>query len=508
MRRLIVATALVAAVGCSGSGSSSSASSTSTSTSTSSTTTSSGSTGSSASGSSSGSTGSSGSSAGSTTTGSGSSSGSSGSSGSTGSGTLQQFCGNASPLICQFLEACGAIDPGVDCASFQAGCETLQPGQGFDANQGAACLSALQAALASQSCDLSTAQNVCDTVFVPAVPEGGDCGDDSNCIQRPDGGLVACDQSAGCPGTCTAGGLLNQPCIASLCQQGFCDPELQLDDGGFQETCVAYAEAGEPCEQANDIQCDTGLSCVLGDSGALTCRPLGTDGESCTINGDCVATDYCNFAGNNAVGTCTVGAQLGQSCQSTPQDTCVSPNFCAQGSCISPFPSIGQTCAPGAADCVEGACSVPSGQSLGTCVIAPVVGEACVDGDCAVGFCDAGTCVPEAVAGQPCANEGDCREGDFCNDGGCQLSADLGQPCVFGAFNACLNGYCSADAGTCQPTLAGGAVCDPNQGECSGQTSTCSEGSDGGEQCVDPACFVPDDGGSPRCAIATLCRGS
>jgi hypothetical protein len=102
-----------------------------------------------------------------------------------------------------------------------------------------------------------------------------------------------------------------------------------------------------------------------------------------------------------------------------------------------------------------------------------------VDGECAVGVCEAttGTCLAVPIdTGETCDDGNKCTTEDQCgSDGTCHgTTVDCSQ-----FDQTCVTGLCSPDTGECEPHPLSGTVCD--DGNVCTQNDTCDDGTCGGE---------------------------
>jgi hypothetical protein len=393
----------------------------------------------------------------------------------------------------------------------------------------------------------------------------------------PGGLCAACIDDVQCaPFACVSGS-----CLTSCATDSECAPDHWCDGG----TCVAQKVLGDSCAASGEClsgscadavccdracdgaceQCDapTAGSCVVyaaGDLGAPTCTPYECDGssgacpQSCALDGDCIATHYCDLSDN--------------SCQAIKNDgeLCGGANECLSGYCVD-----GYCCNSG---CVQACDACDVGGAEGTCtekLIGTAGDPACdpylcngaittcpsscvVNADCIAGyFCGSGTCQPLASNGTVCSLDNECMSGncvdsyccdtacgeacDACNlsgnQGTCTLRSDgvAGSPSCApylcdGSQAACPSG-CSGDADctggnfcngvACEPLKANGANCAANN-ECS--STRCVDGYCCNAACGSPcdACDVPGaegtcsnafqgSAGSPTCA-PFVCSGA
>lgn len=283
---------------------------------------------------------------------------------------------------------------------------------------------------------------------------------------------LACDFSAGCPGTCKEEG---QPCVQGHCGDGeycsylserceplvgpggSCEPNevgdlhrqscqrglyCENDPNGW--VCQPTIAPGQPCESCGDPACCTdGYYCPTGPGSV--CEPRAGEGQPCSTGSVCSAGLYCDFE----AGECRPRGQAGEACNAS-EGSCQLGLECSvvgegTGVCQSPLaepPSEVQVLGEG--DTCRGAQACP----LGMACVGPD-GKPLSDPNAS-----AGTCRPSL--GQP----GDACEPILdphaCERGVCDFSTklcpellELGSPCEPDGLNAacphalCLKGRCA-----------------------------------------------------------------
>jgi hypothetical protein len=386
----------------------------------------------------------------------------------------------------------------------------MDPGLTFDSAAAVGCLSAIEDA----SCtELQTGILACDEVFASGVPEGGACpiGSD-DCIQRPDGGQVACvaTPSGGCMGVCSAGPTLGLPCDIGVqaCLQGFCSSGL----GGDEAFCVPFLADGGACTMGgNQDGCDPSSE-FCGAEGV--CVPLIPTGAGCdetngTLGGHCIGGDLCT-PNEGADGVCLPNTALPVGSPCGPGDRC--QGICLGGVCASTTASVGQPCDP-LVICEDGTCDDPDG-GVGVCVPNPTLGQPCsASMPCANsgGFGSFGVSLPDYLTcvdgicrsfpfvGESCETTGACAGGDYCDSQSiCRPYGTPGQACDPHAQGPCLNGNCTASS-ICEGFKPVGAPCNPTDLDCSPLVGTVQPPDGGPAIQVDTACFAGPDGGPPVC---------
>ena len=217
----------------------------------------------------------------------------------------------------------------------------------------------------------------------------------------------------GTDGPCRDWGFAHYQCSPShFCYRGYsscsrtCQPNPRLADlpDANAPPNSRFLSEGQPCDSSSQTYCENGLYCA-GDDGFFAdvgaCRKQKTSG-SCMQGSECAWEYGCRRGvnGDNA-------------------------------SCI-PFKTVGESCTPGEAECIEG--------------------YACAHD---------GKCVPWASL----------KQGDACSD----INENLF--CGYGL-------YCDLESATCRPGKPNGAPCDLQHGDpgCLGDGSYCDEMS---KTCVD-----------------------
>jgi hypothetical protein len=246
---------------------------------------------------------------------------------------------------------------------------------------------------------------------------------------------------------------------------GVCAPGQTQCAGDVPQSCIdgRWASAGAPCGGASPF-CLQG-ACKPCSPGSRECQ--GLDVNECSVAGEWVSTDACNYLCDAGVcsGVCTPGATQ---CNGTETETCSSGAAwqfssqcmyaCVNGSCAG-------VCVPGMAQCS------PSGTALEVCDSAgawqtTMCLDACDEGECVTGcvpgqtqcdgpstpkLCDGtGTWVSQTACAQPTPD---------CQSGACTcLQTTCGSDCIDtssdpdncgGCSNGCEGQPCSG--GVCQP---------------------------------------------------------
>jgi hypothetical protein len=305
--------------------------------------------------------------------------------------------------------------------------------------------------------------------------QSGNCSDGLCCDSACGGGCDACSVAAGADtdGTCKI--LAAASAGSPSCAPFLCDGS----SGACPTSCSADGECVGVCSTVDNVCCDTnctGLceSCtVAGFEGTCTAIPAGTDPDSECVNGTCDGSGACDSLKNN-----------GDSC--TMNGECVS-GFCADDVCCDT--ACGGNCE---------ACDL--GGTVGTCV-AVTNGD---DADTCMGTntCDAsGACL--AVNGQGCSMDTECASGScadtFCCDTACNGNCES---CA-AASNGGANGTCGNVTDGLDPrndctdpeVCDGAGACGRPIGEGCSNDGQCNSGNCADGFCCNTAC----DGLCVRC---------
>ncbi len=297
----------------------------------------------------------------------------------------------------------------------------------FDSSAAELCLQALyDAGCSALGGNLPTA---CDQVWTGEVPPGGACRTD-DCDSGYCGGPFGC-------GTC-ASFLADDagPCGS----QGECAPNLFC---GSDARCHPGSESGGTCEQVGGIGdvCQEPLACDQ----AGVCVSLGL-GSPCPSNGLCPTGLFCSYAATSRLGTCQPRRDGGPCGENTNQALNGGESECSYG-----LRCVGLSFAQSP----DGGIATTGGQCL------------------PLGDVDAG-CIPLPAGRQGITG---CAAGLACQDGFCIIPPASG-PCASDPYAPCeeLGHYCERDSGTCQPYVALGAPCGPEDyGQC-GPLGDCVDG--------------------------------
>ncbi len=332
--------------------------------------------------------------------------------------------------------------------------------------------------------------DVAPPVCAPGVPlacsDANPCTDDlcdpAQGCQFP-ANTAACDDQDPCTvgdtcadGACVSGTPMDCSALSDVCHTGVCQ------DG----TCVAIEETWacddqDPCTtgdvctggtcKGTPLDCSAlSDACHVGvcENGACVAKPLTgnacDDGDACTVND-----------------TCQNGTCVGQAKDCSNLDDACHHGVCSGGTCVAQA-LTGNACDDG------NACTVGDVCQNGTCVGQPMDCSN-LDDACHTGACVGGTCVAQALTGNPCDDGDACTVGDTCQNGTC-----VGQAKDCSAMSdQCNDGVCVG--GTCTKQPRTGNACDDGNactvgdtcqnGACVGQPKDCSYLSD---QCNDGVC--------------------
>lgn len=282
---------------------------------------------------------------------------------SSGSGNASSASGFGQEF-CQLLEPCcadaGLSTSGTLCEAFV---EAAANKGTYNPSAGQACISALQAASKSSTFCTDFGGNLpqCNDVLggSGAAGPGKPCTTSSDCAPAP-GGSALCysvtnfvDGGTNSTSTCvqTQTGKSGQsPCVGTV----------QGDTTYFSLTGGSPPDTGYTCNVADGVYCD---------SSTQTCTALGTTGQTCTGNQECVASDYCGFSSTGGQ-SCQPRTPVGSSCGSGGNNQCVAGSYCDPSSFVCAVQlangaacSTSQQCASGT--CNNGKCSGTNNLALG-----------------------------------------------------------------------------------------------------------------------------------------------
>lgn len=271
--------------------------------------------------------------------------------------------------------------------------------------------------LHSGTCTTTDAQATCQSGLCNpqtntcAEANGGDCGNDNQCLATVCGSNGKCGLAAGDSGCVASNGV-------DLCQSGNCSP-----------------------------------------SGV--CIPTNT---ACWMDSDCASGQYCDRSNNTCVGKLGVGKPI--PADGLHDGRCsvgIAAIVCATGLCN----IATDTCA----NVVNSSCSEASQCTTNACGANGICGLADGQGPCSeatAALCQSGTCGAQSNTCIPkengCSVDAECPTGRYCNPASmtcvATLSAGAGLP------------KDALHSGACSPALAA-AVC--SSGACNSTTNTCSE---------------------------------
>jgi hypothetical protein len=262
------------------------------------------------------------------------------------------------------------------------------------------------------------------------------CAGDANCIATDwcNAGACVARQINGAP--CSA----PDQCASGLCANGFCCNAMcndgcdRCDLAGSTGTCTPVAP-GTPSAACSPYLCN----------GAGTSCP-----NRCTVDGDCIASDFCN------AGVCTTKLNPGTLCSSANQ--CAS-NFCVGGVCCM------SACAGACQQCASGTCGLSAKGAPGSPSCTPLTcdggnpgcpSQCFTDVDCIGGyFCNGGTCTPKYPTGNSCSGNNQCGSG-FCVSGTC-CNVACGGACQSCAGGSCATVTAGSPSPSCAPLLCDGS---------------------------------------------------
>lgn len=370
----------------------------------------------------------------------------------------------------------------------------------------------------------------------PPTLQGGSGGDEPSVeppIEPPPGAGAACTGDEGCndapcvDGVCCendcteachacAGALTGQadglcaPVLAGEDPDDDCEDETGSDVCGNDGTCNGEGEcrkvgAGQVCAEPScsgktftpAATCDGDGACATPtteDCGQYPCAATGCS-KSCSSQGDCSATSYCNLATNTCAAKLPNGsaATEGYECQSGV----VADGVCCNMACTGCKACSGAPLTSGLA----GTClNVVAGQDAHD--FCDDSGEACgTDGACD----GAGACRSTPRQGEACTTNPAnlCLQGGTCNAGSC--TGETTKSCPAPTMQCRAAGVCQPSSGTCthEPTSSGS--CNDNNacttsdhcqdGACTGTAMVCNSPgpcyTTAGATCAGGACDYP-----------------
>lgn len=331
------------------------------------------------------------------------------------SGPYADFITARAHAYCTWLARCGVV-----AAADEAGCEEAETAgvsaapppysvddavtagrATVDATAAKACTDALAAAACSAR-DVDAVKSACAPVVVGKVKLGLGCRADFECAGGWCGNIAL-----GCGAVCKPFATAGFDCSATPC-----DPTSYCDS--LSRHCVAAGASGAECEVARP--CAKGLVCrglLPASAGATgTCGAIAKAGEACATSDECALGLYCASA------TLKCTARVADGMQCTDIDACFGGKSCV-------------------------GLAYPQGTSVGK------------PGTCGA-FLDAG------AACDPAADDSGCPADTACGKTSktCDAVGGAGMPCP---ARGCRDGlYCDGHS-TCQPLVAYGGACAPDQ---------------------------------------------
>ena len=368
--------------------------------------------------------------------------------------------------------------------------------------------------IACEDGDLCTLDDICFAAECTAGETLRECDDFNQCTDD------TCDPATGC--TYTA---VEMPCedgdlctVGDLCQAGQCVPgepaECEDDNVCTSDSC----SPGVGCKFINNsYPCDDADPCTLGDQclGGVCKKGPGKeecdDANSCTAqwcapglgcqytpldNKPCNDEDGCTFGDHCLAGECVFEWQI----------ECEDNNFCTDDDCN---PEFGCSYVFNSVECDDGnACTVGDQCVQGSCTPGVLPLNCFEESFCADGHCDpqAG-CVMEPLDGKACDDGDVCTVDDYCLGGECHAgNADV-VDCTDG--NVCTFDWCDAKLGCLHENIESPCddmdLCTENDhcvdGQCFGATVNC----DDGNQCTIESCDK-DQGCQYEVVVSAFCQ--
>jgi len=225
----------------------------------------------------------------------------------------------------------------------------------YDAAQGQACITGMQAESSSPSFCTTLGNDIpaCSMVFTTSggsVPPGGNCSQDSDCAKGGGGGATCFFSFAFNDG----GSSQTQTCVQTSVGAAGDGPCV----GVVQSTGTLYNWTGSGPVPLQGFTCAVadGLTC---DDTTQKCIALATVGQACSSDSDCIPSAYCAFGSGQA--QCAMRLADGASCSSAGTG-CLSTSFCDPGSMTcKPLLPNGTACTDSQAcasqDCANMVCS-------------------------------------------------------------------------------------------------------------------------------------------------------
>ena len=282
------------------------------------------------------------------------------SSGGNGSGTGD--CNSVATTACNKLEQCspltvklsyGDVQTCVTRIAMSCSAATTAPGASLTSAEFGACAKAFSQVDCKELVGGSFAPAAC--TIKGSLANGKACGSADQCQSG------YCGVSTGICGTCAAVGAAGAKCTSS----DGCEAGLACTSKGV---CATPAAAGGSCTDGRDcaagLACSSGTcaqpvaaggTCAGGDCDHLAaafCNPqtkvcetvqAADDGQPCgLVNGafvTCSAAGHCTIPQGQSQGTCQAHAADGATCDNTNGPGCLAPAICLNGKCTLPDPS-------------------------------------------------------------------------------------------------------------------------------------------------------------------------
>jgi hypothetical protein len=221
----------------------------------------------------------------------------------------------------------------------------------YNASAGQACINALQAASKGATFCTDFGGNLpqCNDVFGAAgggAGPGQPCNQDSDCAKASGGSAICYSQTTFVDGGTTS----TSTCIQTqkgTAGQSPCVGTVQGNTTYFGLNGGTPPGMGYTCDVASGIYCD---------SNTQKCTALGTTGQTCSGNQECVASDYCGFGGTTG-STCQPRNPVGSMCMNNGTNPCVANAYCdtSSGTCKAQL-ATGSACTTNQ-QCASGTCN-------------------------------------------------------------------------------------------------------------------------------------------------------
>jgi hypothetical protein len=196
----------------------------------------------------------------------------------------------------------------------------------YNPTAGQACINALQAASKSSTFCTDFGGNLpqCNNVFGPTgggAGPGQPCNTSSDCAKASGGSAICYSQTTFVDGGSTS----TSTCVQTqkgTAGQGPCVGTVQGNTTYFALGSGTPPGMGYTCDVATGVYCN---------SNTQKCTALGTTGQMCNGDEQCVASDYCPFGGPNG-STCQPRIAVGSACTNNGSNSCVPDAYCDQSS--------------------------------------------------------------------------------------------------------------------------------------------------------------------------------